>query len=130
MIPIICQKTKIKFLKFTLTLNIISFLPKNYNNSYFLNTLYYSSIFHGCNNLAIKVFTADFEKILKRSSIIVSSYPDDAKNGLGNELVHFSEVVKTDVAAGIDSKKHETLHFDHVGRGRTNFLAHSPLNIS
>lgn len=46
------------------------------------------------------------EEILKRSQIIVSSYPDDVEDGLGNELVHFPELLKTDVAAGIDSKEY------------------------
>lgn len=55
----------------------------------------------------LKSLTA--EEILKRSPIIVSSYPDDVEDGLGNELVHFAELLKTDVAAGIDSKKHEAL---------------------
>ena len=55
----------------------------------------------------LKYFTA--EEILKRTPIIVCAYPDDLEESLGDELVQFAELLKTDVAAAIDSKKHDAL---------------------
>lgn len=37
------------------------------------------------------------KEILKRSSIIASFYPDEVKDGLDNDLVHFAELLKTEM---------------------------------
>ena len=55
----------------------------------------------------LKYFTA--EGILKRTPIIVCAYPDEMEESLGDKLVQFAELLKTDVAAAIDSKKHEVM---------------------
>ncbi|GBP95064.1 hypothetical protein EVAR_66608_1 [Eumeta japonica] len=44
-----------------------------------------------------------------KSSNMVSAYEDDLENSLGGELVQFAELLKTDVAIVIDSKKQEPL---------------------
>lgn len=49
------------------------------------------------------------EEILEKSSSMVSAYEDDLENSLGGELVQFAELLKTDVATVIDSKKQEPL---------------------
>ncbi|GBP20614.1 Zinc finger MYM-type protein 1 [Eumeta japonica] len=49
------------------------------------------------------------EEILEKSSNMVSAYEDDLENSLGGELVQFAELLKTDVAIVIDSKKQEPL---------------------
>ena len=49
------------------------------------------------------------KEILEKSSIMVSAYEDDLENSLGGELVQFAELLKTDVATVIDSKKQEPL---------------------
>lgn len=47
---------------------------------------------------------------MKRVPNIISIYPDDLEEGLGDELVQFAELLKTDVAASIDiEKKKEAL---------------------
>ncbi|KAH9633942.1 hypothetical protein HF086_015146, partial [Spodoptera exigua] len=46
------------------------------------------------------------QQILKKSSKMFSAYEDDLENG---ELVQFAELLKTDVATVIDSKKQEPL---------------------
>lgn len=53
----------------------------------------------------LKFLTA--EEILKKSPNIVSAYPDDLDEGLGDELVQFAELLKTDVAATTVNKKQE-----------------------
>lgn len=55
----------------------------------------------------LKSLTA--EEILKRTLNIVSAYQDDLEESLGDELVQFAELLKTEVAAAIDNKKHEAL---------------------
>ncbi|GBP88981.1 52 kDa repressor of the inhibitor of the protein kinase [Eumeta japonica] len=49
------------------------------------------------------------EEILEKSSNMVSAYEDDLENSLGGELVQFAELLKTDMAIVIDSKKPEPL---------------------
>ncbi|GBP58944.1 Zinc finger MYM-type protein 1 [Eumeta japonica] len=49
------------------------------------------------------------EEILEKSSNMFSAYEDDLENSLGGELVQFAELLKTDVAIVIDSKKQEPL---------------------
>lgn len=55
----------------------------------------------------LKYLTGD--EILKRTPIIVNAYQDDLEESLGDELVQCAELLKTDVAAAIDSKKHDAL---------------------
>lgn len=59
----------------------------------------------------LKSLTA--EEILKRTPNIVSAYQDDLEESLGDELVQFAELLKTDVAAAIDNKKHEALELQY-----------------
>ncbi|CAH0700943.1 unnamed protein product [Spodoptera exigua] len=47
------------------------------------------------------------KEILKKSSKMFSAYEDDLENG---KLVQFPELLKTDVATVIDSKKQEALN--------------------
>ncbi|CAB3231953.1 unnamed protein product [Arctia plantaginis] len=49
------------------------------------------------------------EEILENASRMVSAYEDDLESSLGDELVQFAELLKTDVATVIDSKKQESL---------------------
>lgn len=48
------------------------------------------------------------EEIFKRTPSIVSAYPEDLEENLGDELVQFAELLKTNVAA-INTEKHEAL---------------------
>ena len=49
------------------------------------------------------------EEILKRTPNIVSSYQEDLEESLGDELMQFTELLKTNVAAAISNEKHEAL---------------------
>lgn len=46
---------------------------------------------------------------LQRTANIVSAYQDDMEESLGDELVQFAKLLKTDVAAANDNNKHEAL---------------------
>ena len=39
---------------------------------------------------------------MKMSSNLVSSYPDDVEESIGDKFVHFSELLETDIATHID----------------------------
>lgn len=59
----------------------------------------------------LKSLTA--EEILKRTPYNVSAYQDDLEESRGDELVYFAEILKTDVAAATDNKKHEALELQY-----------------
>lgn len=62
------------------------------------------------------------EEILKKTSSMVSAHADDLENSLGDELVQFAELRRTDVATVIDSKKREPLELHYYKLLLNNFL--------
>ena len=84
---------------------VLTYIPRGMKGFLYFFTYRVTGVFGILRQL--KSITA--EEILKRTPNIVSSYQEDLEESLGDELMQFTELLKTNVAAAINNGKHEAL---------------------